>query len=128
MSEFIAEWVEKSFGMTAMMPSIPYNAIQADVTIISSKNGAKSMNDTYQQMQDQFTATDIPLSTQIRKPEPDQLQKNHLKKVLLKERKISRKATRRTSCIALILYREIHKRTPTTFLKLYKFTNIAHSS
>ena len=52
MSEFIAEWVEKSFGMTEMMPPTPDNTIQADVTIVSGKNKAKSMSDTCQQMQD----------------------------------------------------------------------------
>ena len=71
MSEFIAEWVERSFGMAVMIPPTPDNTIQADVTIISSKNGAKSMNDTYQQMQDRLTATDIPLSTSNKKPKPD---------------------------------------------------------
>ena len=33
MSEFIAEWVEKSFGMTAMMPDEP--VIHANVTFLS---------------------------------------------------------------------------------------------
>ena len=33
MSDFIAEWVEKSFGMTTMMPDGPL--IQANVTFLS---------------------------------------------------------------------------------------------
>ena len=33
MSKFISEWVEKSFGMTAMMPDEP--EIQANLTVLS---------------------------------------------------------------------------------------------
>ena len=49
MSKFIAEWVEKSFGMTAMIPDEA--DIQANVTVISEivkegtnarKNGDKT--------------------------------------------------------------------------------------
>ena len=50
-----------------MMPPTPDKTIEADATTISSKNRAKSVNDICQQMQDRFTATDIPLSTSNKK-------------------------------------------------------------
>ena len=87
MSKFIADWVEKSFGMTAMMPDEP--EIQANVTVLyeieketsnTSKNKEELNNDQKQQQ--------------------DHLLANPQTKFLSKERRSSTKTTRQTSCTA----------------------------
>ena len=53
MSEFIAEWIEKSFGMTATMPTLSENEIRAHVNILFEQKDGNDQDDNDAQSLDE---------------------------------------------------------------------------
>ena len=100
--------------MTAMMPDEP--EIQANVAVLSEieKETSNTSKIKEELKNDQ-------------KKQQDHLLANHQTKFPPKEREISTKTTRQTSFTAPMLCKITQRLIPTTFSKLFKFTNAVHT-